>query len=95
MQLKLRSQVTTEQEKLLGEKGRDLEEMKKELENTKTTLRQKEDEVGERRRDRGWAARGEDLWIEVCNNVARIAFTLGCCISLVKYNAFDCEDPVY
>ena len=46
LQLKLRNQVTTEQEKLLGEKNKEMEEIRKDLEATKTQLRNKEDEVG-------------------------------------------------
>ena len=45
LQLKLRNQVTTEQEKLLGEKNREMEEMRKDLESTKTSLRNKSEEV--------------------------------------------------
>ena len=45
LQLKLRNQVTTEQEKLLGEKNREMEEMRKDLESTKTSLRNKNEEV--------------------------------------------------
>ncbi len=43
--LKLRNQVTTEQEKLLGEKSQEMEEIRKELESAKSTLRQKTEEV--------------------------------------------------
>lgn len=42
--LKLRSQVTTEQEKLLTEKNREMEEMRRDLEAGKTSLRQLEEE---------------------------------------------------
>ena len=44
IQLKLRSQITTEQEKLLGEKQRDVEAMKRDLDSVRSMLRQKEDE---------------------------------------------------
>ncbi|KAK2149873.1 hypothetical protein LSH36_433g02018 [Paralvinella palmiformis] len=42
--LKLRTQVTAEQEKLLIEKNKEMEEIRKELESTKRQLQQKEDE---------------------------------------------------
>ena len=48
LQLKLRSQITTEQEKLLGDKNREMEEMRKDLESTKTNLREKTGEVSYR-----------------------------------------------
>ncbi|XP_074642079.1 spindle assembly abnormal protein 6 homolog [Tubulanus polymorphus] len=44
--VKLRNQITTEQEKLLGEREQEIETLKKELESTKTTLKQSEDENG-------------------------------------------------
>ena len=44
-QLKLRSKVSTEQEKLLAEKGRKMEEIRKSLAETQSSLRMKENEV--------------------------------------------------
>ena len=44
-QLKLRSKVSTEQEKLLAEKGREMEEIRKSLAETQSSLRMKENEV--------------------------------------------------
>jgi hypothetical protein len=44
-QLKLRTQVTTEQEKLLVEKNKDMEDIRKELNEANQLLRNKEDEV--------------------------------------------------
>ena len=38
--------MTTEQEKLLTEKNREMEEMRRDLEAGKTSLRQTEEEVG-------------------------------------------------
>ncbi len=37
--------MTTEQEKILGEKNKEMEEIRKDLESVKTQLRNKEDEV--------------------------------------------------
>ena len=45
VQLKLRDQVNIEQEKLLGEKHREMEEVRRDLEQTKGSVRAKEDEV--------------------------------------------------
>ena len=44
-QLKIRNQVTSEQEKLLTEKNKEMEQIRKDLEEAKTALRNKEDEV--------------------------------------------------
>ena len=44
-QLKLRSKVSTEQEKLLAGKGREMEEIRKSLAETQSSLRMKENEV--------------------------------------------------
>ena len=44
-QLKLRSKVSTEQEKLLAEKGIEMEEIRKSLAETQSSLRMKENEV--------------------------------------------------
>ena len=44
-QLKLRSKVSTEQEKLLAEKSREMDEIRKNLAETQSTLRIKENEV--------------------------------------------------
>ena len=49
-QLKLRDQVNIEQEKLLGEKSREMEEMRKDLEEVKSLVRSKEEEVIDGRR---------------------------------------------
>ena len=45
MQIKLRSQIATEQEKLLGEKDQELEKLRQDLASTKDNLRSREDEV--------------------------------------------------
>ena len=44
-QLKLRNQVTTEQEKLLIEKNKEMEEIRKDLEQAKSFLKEKSAEV--------------------------------------------------
>ena len=44
-QLKLRDQVNIEQEKLLGEKTKEMEEIRRDLEQVKTTGQSKDDEV--------------------------------------------------
>jgi hypothetical protein len=45
LQVKLRNQITTEQEKLLGEKEQELEKLRQDYRTTSDTLRMKEQEV--------------------------------------------------
>ena len=45
VQVKLRTQIATEQERLLGEKDKELESLRQDLATTKDTLKQKLDEV--------------------------------------------------
>ena len=45
MQVKLRTQIATEQERLLGDKDKELESLRQDLATTKDTLKQKLDEV--------------------------------------------------
>ena len=44
-QVKLRTQIATEQERLLGDKDKELESLRQDLATTKDTLKQKLDEV--------------------------------------------------
>lgn len=43
--MKLRTQIATEQERLLGEKDQELESLRQDLASTKELLKQKVDEV--------------------------------------------------
>ena len=45
VQVKLRTQIATEQERLLGDKDKELESLRQDLATTKDTLKQKLDEV--------------------------------------------------
>ena len=49
-QIKLRSQIATEQEKLLTEKEQELERIRQDLASTKDDLSQKSEEVNDRKR---------------------------------------------
>lgn len=45
IQIKLRNQIATEQEKLLGDKDHELEKLRQDLATTKNTLKTTDDEV--------------------------------------------------